>query len=154
MAKYENLGYCPNNSFFQFKDNSIIDEAENVNAERALTILGPRTAFMVYDKGDCTYNGYPYVVDAICGATGTMGIEIATAIKVLDPICEYPDKGLKLSCYDMINPCKIPGISRDSDNDSWKVVDGMENTFVFEDERFLAVVVKTDEELELYFWKK
>lgn len=148
MARFETEGYCPHNAFSQCVANA------TVQSQRALDILGSRTAFMVYDKGSCTYNGVAYVVDAICGATGTMGIEIATAIKVLDPVCDYPEKGLKLSCFDMINPTAIPGIIQKSDN-GWCVKgEASQTTFLFEDERFLAVIVETDEELQLYFWKK
>ena len=148
MARFETEGYCPHNAFSQCVANA------TVQSQRALDILGSRTAFMVYDKGSCTYNGVAYVVDAICGATSTMGIEIATAIKVLDPVCNYPEKGLKLSCFDMINPTAIPGIIQKSDN-GWCVKgEASQTTFLFEDERFLAVIVETDEELQLYFWKK
>ena len=148
MAKYEDLGFCPHNSFTHY----MMEHEGSANANRALSILGPRIAFMVYDKGVCTYNGDPYVVDAICGATDTTGIEIATAIKILDPICEYPDKGLKLSCYDTISPYQIPGIR--SNGDKWTLPADDDNSFLFEDERYLNVIVKDEEEILLYFWKK
>ena len=149
MAKYENEGYCPNNCFTQY------DKEGSETAERSLTILGSRTAYMVYDEGVCAYDTIPYVVDAILGAAGTLGIEFATAIRVLIPVCNYPNDEFKLSCFDILNPTAIPNVFFNQNEDHWEVSDNQENTFLFEDSRFLAVIVKVDEQkLQLYFWKK
>ncbi len=147
MAKFESEGYCPHNCFSHYARKSD-------NTDKVLAILGSRTAYMVYDEGTCAYNCDPYVVDALLGSTGTTGIEIATAIHVLTPICDYPNTKVKLSCFDMLNPTAIPGVYFKDDH--WEVCnDKAANTFLFEDDRFLAVIVKVDEEkLQLYFWKK
>lgn len=126
------------------------------NAQRAFDILGQRVDNLVYDEGVCTFKGDPYVIDAIFGSPDTTGIEIATAIKVLNPVVKpaESDGWVKLSCYDVINPFQIPTIRQV--NNGWDLMDdeGYDLSFKFEDERFLTVIVKKPDELQLYFWKK
>ena len=152
MAK-NNVGVWPKNTIAGY----MAEHQEcSSNAQRAFDILGQRVDNLVYDEGVCTFKGDPYVIDAIFGSPDTTGIEIATAIKVLNPVVKpaESDGWVKLSCYDVINPFQIPTIRQV--NTGWDLMDdeGYDLSFKFEDERFLTVIVKKPDELQLYFWKK
>ena len=152
MAK-NNVGVWPKNTIAGY----MAEHQEcSSNAQRAFDILGQRVDNLVYDEGVCTFKGDPYVIDAIFGSPDTTGIEIATAIKVLNPVVKpaESDGWVKLSCYDVINPFQIPTIRQV--NNGWDLMDdeGYDLSFKFEDERFLTVIVKKPDELQLYFWKK
>ena len=152
MAK-SNVGVWPKNTIAGY----MAEHQEcSSNAQRAFDILGQRVDNLVYDEGVCTFKGDPYVIDAIFGSPDTTGIEIATAIKVLNPVVKpaESDGWVKLSCYDVINPFLIPTIRQV--NNGWDLMDdeGYDLSFKFEDERFLTVIVKKPDELQLYFWKK
>lgn len=108
MAK-NNVGVWPKNTIAGY----MAEHQEcSSNAQRAFDILGQRVDNLVYDEGVCTFKGDPYVIDAIFGSPDTTGIEIATAIKVLNPVVKpaESDGWVKLSCYDVINPFQIPAI--------------------------------------------
>ena len=152
MAK-SNVGVWPKNTIAGY----MAEHQEcSSNAQRAFDILGQRVDNLVYDEGVCTFKGDPYVIDAIFGSPDTTGIEIATAIKVLNPVVKSAesDGWVKLSCYDVINPFQIPTIRQV--NNGWDLMDdeGYDLSFKFEDERFVTVIVKKPDELQLYFWKK
>lgn len=153
MAMYEDKGYCPNNSFFQYEL-----EGNEVSPlwKRTKEILGDRTGYMVYSKGGANCNGCCYIVDALEGAKGTLGIEIACALKFLIPTCKYAEFGRAIICTDLINPCLIPAEICRVNSDKWTLCSSEkpEKTILIEDERYLVAIQDNKEEVHIYLYKK
>ena len=105
MAKYEQLGYCPNNTFMTYRDkNPVVKVIE--------TILGRRPYYMVYDKRDVFWKGdkRDSIVDALYGGNGILGIQVATYLELIMPEpLERDDEVRPIIVHDVINPAQIDG---------------------------------------------
>lgn len=140
MAMYENRGFCPSNSF-------TLEEMRGNTSyfwNRTRELLGDRIGYMVYDdvpKG----NGHGYFVDALTHATGTLGIEVAAALKTMIPECHYANAEVGL-----------PIVLKD--------VDGLPSArnvgdVAFEDNRYMVVLNECENselevEIHVYTYKK
>lgn len=153
MAMYENVGFCPNNSFL----HCAMEYGENIPKGYARTreLLGDRPGYMVYTDGGVSYYGYPYVCDCLIGATGTMGIEIATYLQTLIPVCEYAKTGRMILCTDVINPSCIPNIRRGYDANNQEIYVSIDSSMkVFEDERYVCAITDEGDAVHMYFFRK
>ena len=150
MAMYEREGYCPNNAFLHYGMNGKAGEMW----EKTESILGDRTGYMVYSEAGCNYHEC-YVVDALEGAEGTLGIEVATALKKLIPVCEYAKIGKKILCTDLINPYQIPAKIGEADG-KWVLCmsEDPTKTLLFQDERYLIAIQDEGEAVHLYIFRK
>lgn len=152
MAMYEDKGYCPNNAFLHYGMNG----SNEVSAlwEKTKSILGDRTGYMVYSEAGCNYQE-SYIVDALEGAKGTLGVEVATALKQLIPVCKYAEEGRMIICTDLINPYQIPAKIGEYDG-KWSLCidDDPVKTLLFEDERYLVAIQDEGEAVHIYLFKK
>lgn len=148
MAMYENLGFCPNNSFLQY----CMEKGEKVPAlwKRTSEILGDRMGYMVYTKNGCNYYGWCHVVDCLVGSTTTLGVEVACKLKALIPNCKYSETGRKILVTDVINPYQIPDIRCTGSNNFV----GSDKVEVLEDDRYVVGITDEGEQVHLYFFKK
>lgn len=148
MAMFENLGFCPSNSFTRYE----MEMGDKVPMfwKRTQQLLGDRILYMVYTPAGNHYNGWCHVVECLVGATATLGIEVATKLETLIPECEYAETGRKILVTDVIHPFQIPGIGQKADGHFF----GADDTFIREDERYVAVVKEEGEDVHLYFFKK
>lgn len=151
MAMYEDLGFCPNNSFLNYAlEGNPVPEIW----KRTRELLGDRTGYMVYTEAGCTYNGWCYVVDCLVGAETTIGVEIACLLKTMIPQCEYAKTGRKILVTDVINPYQIPYIERGYINNMEKFMSSNDSMYLFEDERYVCGVIDEGENVHMYFFKK
>ena len=148
MAMYENEGFCPNNTFTHYA----LEKGENVSKlwTRVQEILGDRPGYMVYTNSNVCYYDTCYVVDALMGATSTMGIEIATTLKLFIPKCKYAECGKKIVVMDCINPYQIPGLYMNGD-EFCCAEDSLE---LFQDDRYVCGVINGADVVYMYFFKK
>ncbi len=144
MAKYEKLGYCPNNEFGFCKTTE--------NGKRALEILGDRIGYMVYETNSVSYKK-SYIVSAIAESTGSLGIEIASHLRCLIPECNYLENiGKKISCVDVINPALLLG-DVVYNNNKWKNIDPHSGICLLQDERFLVTIQDQEDAVKVYLYK-
>ena len=143
MAKYEELGYCPDNEFGFCKTTE--------NGKRALEILGDRRGYMVYETNSVSYKR-SYIVSAIAESSGSLGIEIAAHLRCLIPECNYIDNiGKKISCVDVINPALLLGDV--ICNNKWENIDPHAGISLLQDERFLVTIKDEEEAVKIYIFK-
>ena len=143
MAKYEELGYCPDNEFGFCKTTE--------NGKRALEILGDRRGYMVYETNSVSYKR-SYIVSAIAESSGSLGIEIAAHLRCLIPECNYIDNiGKKISCVDVINPALLLGDV--ICNNKWENIDPNAGISLLQDERFLVTIKDEEEAVKIYIFK-
>lgn len=102
MAKFENLGYCPNNAFGYSRrsfDGAAVQATE--------TILGRRPVYMVYDQKDIFWSeeNRDSIVDALYGGEGILGVQVSTYLEIIYPE-PLEDKGeaRKIIIHDVLNP--------------------------------------------------
>ena len=149
MAMCENLDYdyfCPSESFEQYeKEHNEIPEFWKFTR----CLLGDRPKYMAYIESDSYYNGWPYVVDCLIGATNTMGIEIACMLKQMNP-----KVGRKILVTDVINPFKIPQICRCWLGDQEVFTAISDDMYLFEDNRYMCGMIDEGEVVHMYFFKK
>lgn len=150
MAMYENKGYCPNNAFLHYG----MDGNKKVSTmwDKVKDILGDRIGYMVYSENGFSYKEC-YIVDAIEGGEGSLGMEVAVTLQNLIPVCEYAKKGRPIICTDVINPHQIPVNIAETDK-KWALCTDDEKTFLFEDERYLVAIQNNSEEVNIYLYKK
>ena len=150
MAMYENRGYCPNNEFLHYQMNQ--GNKVSDSWEKTKEILGDRIGYMVYSE-----NGYAtkssYIVDALAGATGTLGLDVANALKFLIPECKYAETGRPIICTDLINPYQIPANIVENDG-KWNLCGESSGTELFEDKRYLIAIQDDGQEVHIYLYKK
>lgn len=151
MAMYEDKGFCPNNEFTLFA----MEEAGRLspNWEKAMEILGPRTGYMVYAHNGRTFEDWSYIVDAIEGATGTLGIEIAETLKEMIPNCVYAKEGRPIICADFFSFSKIPEGIKSASADDLKI-DSPFKTVMHEDERYVVIIEDREMTVHIYLAKK
>lgn len=132
MAMHANRGFCPNNGFTQeeMRGNTSYFWA------RTKELLGDRIGYMVYyenPKG----NEHGYFVDVLTHAIGTLGIEVAAALKAMLPICNYSELGrpIILEDFDGVPDMILYGVS-------------------FEDSRYMIVLKDDDENIYVKTYKK
>ncbi len=152
MAMYEHEGFCPNNSFRHYA----MEHKDEIPEfwKRTREILGDRLGYMVYTEAGCSYNGWSYVVDALIGATNTMGVEIACLLQTMIPKCRYAEVGRKILVTDVINPFQIPHIGRGYVNSQEKFMATSDDMHIFEDKRYVCGVIDEGEAVHMYFFKK
>lgn len=154
MAMFENEGFCPNNSFL----HCAIQYGDNIpeNYQRTHELLGARPGYMVYTPGGVSYYGWPYVCDALIGATGTFGIEVACYLQTMIPTCVYAETGRKIWVTDLINPFAIPYIGRGYDRDGHErlMTSDESKMKIFEDDRYVCGITEEGDDVHMYFFKK
>lgn len=157
MAMYEGRGYCPSNAFWQR-----MARQENISPLWAETmeLLGDRIGYMVYTANGNSITGECYIVDALMGAKGTLGIQIAAALKQIIPTCIYAEKGCPIVCTDLLNPNQILSNER-VENGKWtcleagrKTCSGQDATSLYEDERYFVLIQEGKDEVRIYLYKK
>lgn len=132
MAMYESRGFCPRNGFIQEEMRGNTSYFWN----RTRDLLGDRIGYMVYDS-EPKGNEHGYLVDAIMHTTGTLGIEVAAALKTMIPECKYAEIGR-------------PIILKDIDGVPESDVDGV----IFEDFRYVIVLDDDFTEIHVTTYKK
>ena len=104
MAKYEQLGYCPNNKFMTYRSESPV-------IKMVKTILGRRPNYLVYDKRDVFWSDdkRDSIVDALYGGDGILGIRVATYLELIlpEPLEDQDGEGRMIILHDVINPKQI-----------------------------------------------
>lgn len=133
MAMYENRGFCPNNGFMREEMRGNTSYFWN----RTKELLGDRTGYMVYDENP-KGNEHGYFVDALMHATGTLGIEVAAALKAIMPVCSYAEIGRPIVLKDvdgLPQPWELQGIT-------------------FEDKRYMVKLTDNGEEIFVCIYKK
>ena len=155
MTQKKVEGYCPEGAF-----SCYLRTEDNVpeNAEKAVQLLGQRIRYLVYDlyqKAKFNHDSdYCYAVDAICGANGTLGIEIATALRVLVPVFDSLNDQ-KIYCFDVQDLSEIPALVQNADNFSWSIKPQLSyKAWLFKDNRFIAVIENQNNSLKLYLYKR
>lgn len=94
MAMYEDLGYCPSDAFREEENSG----CTSYFWEKTKGLLGDRIEYMVYCSG---YKGaHGYLVDALMHGNGTLGIEVAAALKTMMPKCSYKKVGRLITLHD------------------------------------------------------
>lgn len=157
MAMYEGKGYCPNNAFWQR-----MARQENISQfwEETMNLLGDRIGYMVYTKEGNNIAGECYIVDALMGAKGKLGIQIASALKRIIPTCVYAEVGCPIVCTDILNPNQLlsKGEMRDGKwtclENGKKTSNGQDATNFYEDERYSVIVQEGEGEVRIYLYKK
>lgn len=147
MAMYEDKGFCPSNEFTLFA----MEESERLspNWEEAKEILGSRIGYMVYAHNGRTFEYWSYIVDAIEGATGTLGIEIAKTLKEMIPNCVYAKEGRPIICKDYFRLSKATEVTAGN-----RKVDSPFKTVLHEDERYWVVIEDREMTVHIYLAKK
>lgn len=157
MAMNKDKGYCPNDAFGQR-----VKQKKNLSPywEETMELLGDRKSYMVYPKDGNTLFGEGYIVDALLGATGTLGIQIASALKQLIPTCISAKKGCPIVCTDIINPNQLLSKAR-QEKGRWtcigterKACSGQEAASFYEDERYCVIVQEGEGEVRIYLYRK
>lgn len=157
MAMYENRGYCPNNAFWQ---RAARGEDISPYWNETEQLLGDRIGYMVYSEDGGICEDECYIVDALMGARGTLGIQIAAVLKHLIPTCTYAKEGCPIVCTDVINPNQLLSQGKEVDG-KWRCIStprktcsGQEAASLYEDERYLVVIQERDGEVHIFLYKK
>ena len=147
MAMYEERGYCPYNELTRF------DVKEKVSDKWDMTrnILKDRLLYMVYPKGSQAFKG-AYIIDVLKYQTGVLGLHIACTLANFVSVCQYPKPGKPIICMDVINPYQIP-VNLQEKNGEW-TLEPEENLAMHQDETYLVVIQKKEEEVHIYFFQK
>lgn len=158
MAMYEDRGYCPSDAFWRQMATRV--ETLSPHCEKIMELLGDRIGYMVYSNDGNVPWGECYIVDALLGGDGILGIQIAAALKQLIPTCIYATKGCPIVCTDILNPNQLLSKARE-ENGRWtcigtdrKTCSGQEAASLYEDERYYVVVQEGEEEVRIYLYKK
>jgi hypothetical protein len=141
---FEERGYCPANAFG-------MGNAVSPYWDTTRNILGNRILYMVYDHGQNCFKG-AYIVDALKGATGTLGVEVATLLSYLIPECRYSEVGKPIVCHDLVNPFQIPSYMLTGYEITAKA--NSKDISMIEDERYLVAIRSTKEEVHVYLYQK
>lgn len=148
MARYENEGFCPYNSFYNYLREKNGDVS--TICKRTYEILGGRIADMVYTKNGGAYGEERYVVDCLAGSTSTLGLEVACKLESMIP---NEKNGRKILITDINNPFQIPGLEYGY-KDNKEAFIAPENLFFREDERYIVGITDEADEVHMYFFKK
>lgn len=147
-AIYEDEGFCPGGRL-DFKMQFYNDLS--LKSRTALEILGDRKDYVVYKGVEFAFGECYFVQVMANDRDSTLGIEIATILKVVFPYCRYPEATMKFVCHDVVNPFQIPDFEIEVNTEEWKVKNGI----FLEDGQFLCAIKKTGEkQMDLYFFKK
>lgn len=155
MAKYEQLGYCPHNSFMRFTKKS--------RAQKTVEgLLGKRSVYMVYDKVDHYWepSDKDSIVNALYGGSAILGIQVATYLDTVAP--EPLEENLMIVVHDIINPLQADEnlrcletkwffddiSSTKSTKRTMKCEEGTRKK-VFWDERYMVLIEDTPESPEM-----
>jgi len=149
MAMYEDRGYCPYNELIKYDINEKVSEKWKITKN----LLGDRLGYMVYPNAGYSYKG-AYVVDALKLTDSILGIQVASTIQSFIPRCEYAKIGLPIICTDVLNPYQIPVNIKENDKGEWFLDCKEDTTILYQDERYLVVVDKKEQEVYMYFYKK
>lgn len=146
MAMYENLGYCPNNEFW----NYLMDKGLSELSEKALDILGDRIGYMVYLDPNYSFDSYSYILYAL--AESSLCLDIAKTLVSLIPECTYAKTGRLISCHDLNDVKNFP-VPIVETNGIHIIEEHPEKTFFFEDERFV-ILIQDEDYVQIYLYKK
>ena len=162
MARYENLGYCPHNSFCNYRDYNLPGNP------LAMQIMDGRTAEMYYPPNDKALTNDISIVSAMLGGDGSLGVQIACFCKfnmptrdfkegdtlkpirihdVLNPRIIHPD----LYCEDMAT-CSGWSFSVDGLVHKDSPVTYLDGLFLLEDEDYLVAIKDNKEEIGIDIW--
>lgn len=130
MAKYESLGYCPNNEFI---NSSIRGLEEHSSAKSVRETLGSIQAYMVYEEHSFNPKGC-YITEVML-TTEALGLQVATTLKCYIPKCVYPEGDTIVWIKDCIHPGMVTGT-------------------IFEDEKFLVGLSNVGDVTHIQIYKK
>lgn len=155
MAMNEDKSYCLSDAF---ELRATQYDYVSPHWEETRRLLGKRIQYMSY-KGSKTPSEECYMVDALVAAKGTLGIQIAAALKQLIPTCD--DKmGCPIVCTDIINPNQILSQGKVV-NGRWtcvgterKTCSGQEAMSLYEDERYRILIKEGEGKVEIYLYQK
>lgn len=171
MAIFESGGYGLRTMFV----TSEIAYGLNISEHwyRIKKLLGDRVDCMIYqgkkEKGRLL-NGY--ITDVFAGSkNSTLGIEVASSLRTMFPISIYGKVGKPIIVTDHPDTSQVPDfIFYDEADSEWKVKNNpnelnifikckivkvkADNIAVFEDERYLVVLVDDDETIQMKIYKK
>ena len=162
MAKYENLGFCPHNSF--------VNAELFPNKQTVLGVLGNRIADMYYPEDDKAWSEDVSIVSAMLGGDGTLGVQLACFLRFCSPISNL-EIGKPIRIHDVLNPkhiskdlyCEDPahcqGWSFFVDGKAIKdsPVTWKEGLFLFEDDSYLVAAkddLATDPHVDIWIFQK
>lgn len=122
MAMYENLGFCPNNSFGPYLLQNKADCAEKYPKEfcellddqhaTIMKMLGDRIGYMVYKPGGYAWGRkHASIVEVLCDfpSNSEIALRITQHLQTLIPTCEYAETGKKILIEDVISPEALGG---------------------------------------------
>ena len=152
MAMYEDLGFCPNNSFgFEYPEHET-----GALWARTKELIGDRFGYMVYGKDEMAWGrDVCSIVDVLKYSTSTIGLEIACAIVAAIPTCRYAEYGKKILIRDIITPNQAPAkIGTERDGELIPFADQDPKVRIFQDERYFVEMTEVNDEVCLYIFKK
>lgn len=149
MSIYENLCYRPKHDFGEFEKKEEVSD----NWLCIRKMLGERLGEMQYTPNGATYQGWCGAIKLFAGANSLVGVELATKIIELIPVHQEGDevREPRIWLTDVLNPFQIPGIRV---GDSCGNFYGSSELEVFEDEDFVTGLVKKENMVHIYFYKK
>lgn len=139
--------------------------------EEVQTLLGSRVMWMRYKTLPQKVGKFEgYIFDALACAKGTLGIQVASALKVMIPICKSSQLGRQIIIFDYENFEKIPCFIS-NETGSWEVkhnenlegklfVRGKNVEYanykiaVFEDERYMIYLIDNNCDVQMHIYKK
>lgn len=120
--------------------------------EETQGILRSLTTNFVYALGDNNFKK-AYVVDALAGATDSLGVDVATVVR--DFVAADWEK--PIVCKDIVNPYQIPAvIHEDIEEKCWMfgVDEDKRRNRLLEDERYLIAIMNSVEEVKMFLYRK
>ena len=161
MARFENLGYCPNNAFCNYREYNLPGNP------LAMKILGGRAADMYYPENDKALANDVSIVSAMLGGDGSLGVQLACYLRHVSPSVSL-EEFRPIRIHDVINPkhicadlyCNDPstcsdwcfpvnGLIHKDDKKTWR--DGM---FLFEDDDYLVAAKDNEDGIDIWIFQK
>ena len=100
MAKYDDLGYCPADSFKNYSASPLWPRIQE--------ILKDHFNYMVYKREEVNYE-FNFLADCIVSCQSTIGLEIAISISILFSKTSMKNKN-HIWISDLVTPLGIPEI--------------------------------------------
>lgn len=157
MAMNENKSYCPCD---MFDLRATQYDYVSPHWKETQQLLGDRIKYMSYERSGKPCGEEYYIVDALVAAKGTLGIQVAAALKQLIPTCVYAETGCPIVCTDIINPDQILSKGK-MVSGRWtyignerKTCSGQVAMSLYEDERYMIVIQEGEGEVQIFLYRK
>lgn len=135
----------------------------------AQKLLGSRVMWMQYEntpQNEGNFEGY--IFDALACAKGTLGIQVASALRVMLPICNSNQLGRPIYIFDHTTLTEVPNfVSNETGKWEVKSENGSLNpkmfirghtiapeVGVFEDEKYMICLIDDGSDVKLHIYKK